>query len=74
MIPGLPDVLQLKGGGILGICLSGAGPTVLALYQGEPVVGDAIGKRIKDAFLNVGVESVVRLLNVCWKGASIVEA
>ncbi|KAJ3283819.1 hypothetical protein HK104_010218 [Borealophlyctis nickersoniae] len=50
LVPGLTEILQLKPAalpGLLGVCMSGAGPTVLALAVGN---FEAIGKRIVDIF------------------------
>lgn len=55
LIPGLARVLQAAlQNGALGACLSGAGPSVLALAQGNL---DAIGKSMLEAFAASGIMS-----------------
>eukprot|EP00842_Homolaphlyctis_polyrhiza_P004820 jgi/Hompol1/5339/HPOL_001234-RA len=52
LVPGLEQILQLSHNeipGLLGVCLSGAGPTVLALATDN---FDAIGTRIRDIFMD----------------------
>ncbi|KAL7415346.1 homoserine kinase [Mrakia frigida] len=65
LIPGLPLVLSshtpLTHPGLLGICLSGAGPTVLALATGN---FDALAESIKATFKGAGVEVDWHLLEV----------
>jgi homoserine kinase len=36
LVPGLPEALALHADGLLGVCLSGSGPTVVALVAGDP--------------------------------------
>ena len=45
LVPGLPEVLALKHPDLLGICLSGAGPSLLAFTRGETA---AIGELIQN--------------------------
>jgi homoserine kinase len=43
LVPGLPEVLALKHPDLLGICLSGAGPSLLAFTRGDTaVIGELI--------------------------------
>ncbi|MGD0223467.1 MAG: homoserine kinase [Terriglobia bacterium] len=44
LVPGLPEVLALKHPDLLGICLSGAGPSLLAFTRGDTA---AIGELIQ---------------------------
>lgn len=44
LVPGLPEVLALKHPDLLGVCLSGAGPSLLAFTRGET---DTIGELIQ---------------------------
>lgn len=44
LVPGLPDVLGLTHPDLLGMCLSGAGPSVLAFTRGETT---AVGELIR---------------------------
>lgn len=47
LVPGLPEVLALKHPDLLGVCLSGAGPSLLAFTRGEPAfLGDLIQKTL----------------------------
>ena len=49
LMPGLPEVLALKHPDLLGICLSGAGPSLLAFTQGNSeAVGDLIRKTLDE--------------------------
>jgi len=49
LVPGLPEVLSLKHPDLLGICLSGAGPSLLAFTRGETAaVGELIQKTLGD--------------------------
>jgi homoserine kinase len=47
LMPGLPEALALKHPHLLGVCLSGAGPSVLAFTRGEAA---AIGELIQKTF------------------------
>jgi homoserine kinase len=55
LIPGLKEVLDIKETGVLGVCLSGAGPTVLILSVGDGKPGE----KVKEVFGRNGVESRV---------------
>ncbi len=47
LVPGLPEVLSLTHPDLLGICLSGAGPSILAFVRANAqAIGDAIGKML----------------------------
>lgn len=65
-IPGLPTVLSshtpTSHPGLLGICLSGAGPTVLALATDN---FQKIGDSIRDTFKAEGVDVDWSVLEVC---------
>lgn len=66
LIPGLPEVLGLNMPGLLGVCLSGAGPSILALAKDHASnIGEAIGEIL--AKQNVAAES--RFLCADNKGA-----
>ncbi|KAI0047640.1 homoserine kinase [Auriscalpium vulgare] len=72
LIPGLPEVTSAitptTHPGLLGICLSGAGPTILALA----VSGfDAIAADARKIFRARGVEVDWKVLDVVQEGASI---
>jgi len=65
LIPGLPEVLSSitpdTHPGLLGICLSGAGPTILALATGGY---DRIAESAAEIFKREGVDVVWKLLEV----------
>jgi len=66
LIPGLGDVLGLpKMPGLLGIALSGAGPSVIALATDR---FNEIGKAIASRFERNGVASSVRILEAAQDG------
>ncbi len=47
LVPGLPEVLALSHPDLLGVCLSGAGPSLLAFTRGDPaVIGELIQKTL----------------------------
>jgi homoserine kinase len=49
MVPGLPEVLALKHPDLLGICLSGAGPSQLAFTRGDTAaIGELIQKTLEE--------------------------
>jgi homoserine kinase len=66
LIPGLSEVLNLSSSGLLGVCLSGAGPAILAFTRGNGApVGDAICQTLRQH----GVSSQALLLSPDNKGA-----
>ncbi|CAN3361540.1 homoserine kinase [Diutina catenulata] len=72
LIPGLTEVLQTvtpeSDPGLCGICLSGAGPTILCLAtEGF----DAIAKKVISFFNNEGIECEYKLLEVANDGAIV---
>lgn len=71
-IPGLPEILASltpqTHAGLLGICLSGAGPTILALATED---FDAIAGKIKQVFKQHGVEVNWSLLSIDERGAFV---
>ena len=73
LIPGLPEVTtQLTPAthpGLLGICLSGAGPTILALATGN---FEKIAEEAQRIFATKGVSVDWKVLEVC-RGSSIVD-
>ncbi|KAG7567057.1 hypothetical protein FFLO_01183 [Filobasidium floriforme] len=72
LIPGLPEILASltpqTHDGLLGICLSGAGPTILALATHD---FDDIAKKIKQIFSEHGVEVAWELLSIDERGAYV---
>ncbi|HEX8097262.1 MAG TPA: homoserine kinase [Pyrinomonadaceae bacterium] len=67
LVPGVAEALSTERmTGLLGLALSGAGPTVVALALGN---FEEIGKRIAGCFEKHGVRTGVRLLEVDEEGA-----
>lgn len=66
LIPGLPEVLKLRMPGLQGVCLSGAGPAILALSKDHGLeTGEAIRKTLSEH----GVSATSTLLCPDNKGA-----
>lgn len=62
LVPGLAEALALpKMDGLLGVALSGAGPSILALVTDH---ADEIGKRLANCFTTHKIESTTRILDV----------
>lgn len=71
LIPGLAEVLAIpQMPGLLGLALSGAGPSVVALATAG---FDEIGKTIAARFEHAGVAATIRFLEVAQDGISILE-
>jgi homoserine kinase len=71
LIPGLAEVLAIpQMPGLLGLALSGAGPSVIALATAG---FDEIGKAIAARFEHAGVAATIRFLEVAQDGISILE-
>ena len=66
LVPGLPEVLALKHPDLLGICLSGAGPSLLAFTRGDTA---AIGELIQKTLGEKQVKAHVYLLAADNRGA-----
>ncbi|MGH9354860.1 MAG: homoserine kinase, partial [Terriglobia bacterium] len=64
--PGLPEVLSLNAPGLAGVCLSGAGPSILALAKDH---ASAIGEAIRATLSKQNVAAEVRILCADNKGA-----
>ena len=72
LVPGLKDALALpRMPGLLGIALSGAGPSILALVTDHD---DEIGARIASCFRAHKIKSTTRTLEVANEGATPSEA
>ncbi|UZJ54141.1 hypothetical protein CBS101457_003461 [Exobasidium rhododendri] len=75
LIPGLPTILASvtpsSHPGLLGICLSGAGPTILALSTGNQ---QAIADTICDEFAKESIQCRVEFLEVTTEGAQVSES
>jgi len=70
LVPGLSEALALpRMHGLLGIALSGAGPSIVALVDDHD---DEIGARIADCFRAHKIESNVRTLEVDNEGCRVI--
>jgi homoserine kinase len=74
LIPGLTDIVASMTPhslpGLLGVCLSGAGPTILALATGN---FEAIANRIMDQFKTQGIKCGWKVLEPA-EGTQVVRA
>jgi homoserine kinase len=70
-VPGLSDCLRIELEGLVGIALSGAGPSVLALCDGN---GPAIAAAMREAFGRHKVTCEVWTLGISHVGVSVREA
>ena len=66
LVPGLPEVLALKHPGLLGICVSGAGPSLLAFTRGET---GSIGALIQKTLGEKQVQSQIYSVTTDDRGA-----
>ncbi len=66
LVPGLAEVLQLKHAGLVGVCLSGAGPSILGFSRGDAV---AAGEEIRRILENHEVRSEIYILDPDNRGA-----
>lgn len=66
LIPGLPEILKLDAPGLLGVCLSGAGPSILALAKDHAA---DIGEAIRETLAKEGIAAEALLLCADNKGA-----
>jgi homoserine kinase len=66
LVPGLAEVLLLEHPGLLGVCLSGAGPSLLAFTEDNPA---AIGELIQKELAEKQVCAQVHLLAADNRGA-----
>ena len=68
IVPGFSELLELRHPDLLGVCLSGSGPSVLALCTGaEDVIAAAIGA----VYDRIGVPCVVRTLSAHQPGMRV---
>ena len=72
LIPGLPKILQIvtpkSHPGLCGICLSGAGPAILALATEN---FEGIAKAILDVFARNGIKCEWKLLEPAEEGSTV---
>jgi homoserine kinase len=66
LVPGLERALALEHPDILGVCLSGAGPSIVALAERNL---DGVEETLGGAFRDTGLEFTVRQLKVHQNGA-----
>jgi homoserine kinase len=69
LIPGLEEILALEIKGLLGVALSGAGPTVFAFV--DPKRSAEIGTALTATFKKHGVEAAAHLLDIDTAGRFI---
>ena len=73
LVPGLAEILKSmkpeSHPGLLGVCLSGAGPTILALATGNV---DQIAETIWTKFKNEGIESQIKILRPAENGTEVI--
>jgi len=65
-VPGLSDAFELQHPDLLGICLSGSGPSIVALAERNLW---EIGKLLTDVYLRAGVACQLRILDVHQEGS-----
>jgi homoserine kinase len=69
LIPGFQEILALTTPGLLGIALSGAGPTVFALAKAGAT--ESVGKAIANVFEKHGVKATPLTVNIDNKGRTV---
>jgi homoserine kinase len=69
-VPGLEGALGVDGRDVVGIALSGAGPSVLAIVRGGKSA-DAVGGRIEAQFRDAGVKARSYRLAFAARGAGV---
>jgi homoserine kinase len=71
LVPGLAEALALpRMDGLLGVALSGAGPSILALVESHE---DEIGARLANCFSAHKIESTIRILDVDNNGCRLLQ-
>ena len=66
LVPGLAEALALpRMEGLLGVALSGAGPSILALVSGNE---EAVSEKIASCFRSHSIESTIRILDADNEG------
>ena len=69
LIPGFEEILGLTTSGLLGVALSGAGPTVFALAK--PADAETVGRAIANVFEKHGVKAIPHSVNIDTEGRVI---
>lgn len=67
LVPGLDAALALDDPEILGVCLSGSGPSIVALVTGDAAVAE---RRLRDIYRGLGVAGTIRTLSAHQPAAS----
>jgi homoserine kinase len=60
LVPGLAEALKLDAPGLLGVCLSGSGPTVVALAEGDT---SPVERALAGVYATLGIPCTVRVLS-----------
>ena len=68
LVPGFTEILAFEMPGLLSITLSGAGPSVLALANGN---AEEVGRAMRAVFAREGIESEIFTLAVTGHGAEV---
>lgn len=72
LIPGMSDILErAEEHGALGVALSGAGPTLLALVDGKEGRGAELERFLLDTLRDKGIEADMMWLKPCAEGATV---
>jgi len=66
LVPGLAEVLSIRHPDVLGICLSGAGPSILAFVRANPTT---VSELIRQTLAQHGIEAQPYLLTADNRGA-----
>ena len=66
LVPGLAEVLSIRHPDVLGMCLSGAGPSILAFVRANPMT---IGELIRQTLAQHSIEAQPYLLTADNRGA-----
>jgi homoserine kinase len=69
-IPGLREALAIRSRELIGVALSGAGPSVLAFVR-SGVAWRGLARRLESCFLRAGVGARSYLLDVAARGVSV---
>jgi homoserine kinase len=69
LIPGFEEILALAAPGLLGVALSGAGPTVFALAR--PADAESVGRAITNVFEKHGVKATPMIVNIDTEGRTL---
>ena len=59
LVPGLPEALRLEAPGLLGVCLSGSGPTIVGLCEGDTA---SVERALAGVYRALGLACQIRVL------------